>query len=278
MRTRPRGALIQIRIPIRCIDRGTVLASHARVVIRSSGQRATPLITSSLTLRFSKSGSPTIERLYRTHWLSSELSQRKRERLAEKASCAPEPQAGMPICNRPIGALQNRGRRRVIRVGCVVRPRLSHVRFAPKAIGLLRHREWARWVRTGREQPQQKLRLLDHLVGALLEMDRHVEAERVRSLEVRASRLHGLSKPGFVRRITKRSCSIKPRRITIALNAHFWPPRQSVVRSGIAKGPTRALLQGPGRSVRRPRGRKALMLLPRLREPIRSRDRSGACG
>jgi hypothetical protein len=42
------------------------------------------------TLRFSKSGSPTIERLYRTHWLSGELSQRKQERLAEKASRAPE--------------------------------------------------------------------------------------------------------------------------------------------------------------------------------------------
>jgi hypothetical protein len=42
------------------------------------------------TLRFSKSGTPTIERLYRTHWLSGELSHRKQERLAEKASRAPE--------------------------------------------------------------------------------------------------------------------------------------------------------------------------------------------
>ena len=41
-------------------------------------------------LRFSKSGNPTIEKLYRTHWLSAELSSRKRERLAEKASRAPE--------------------------------------------------------------------------------------------------------------------------------------------------------------------------------------------
>ncbi len=36
------------------------------------------------TLRFSKSGNPTIERLYRTHWVSPELSERKRERLTEK--------------------------------------------------------------------------------------------------------------------------------------------------------------------------------------------------
>lgn len=42
------------------------------------------------TLRFSRSGDPTIERLYRTHWISGELSEKKRERLAEKASRAPE--------------------------------------------------------------------------------------------------------------------------------------------------------------------------------------------
>jgi hypothetical protein len=41
-------------------------------------------------LRFSKSGDPTIERLYRTHWISGELSKGKRERLAAKASRAPE--------------------------------------------------------------------------------------------------------------------------------------------------------------------------------------------
>jgi hypothetical protein len=42
------------------------------------------------TLRFSKSGNPTIEKLYRTHWVSGELSKKKRERLAEKASRVPE--------------------------------------------------------------------------------------------------------------------------------------------------------------------------------------------
>jgi len=41
-------------------------------------------------LRFSRSGDATIERLYRTHWVSPELSEKKRERLAEKASRAPE--------------------------------------------------------------------------------------------------------------------------------------------------------------------------------------------
>lgn len=42
------------------------------------------------TLRFSRSGNPSIEEQYRTHWVSPELSERKRERLAEKASQAPD--------------------------------------------------------------------------------------------------------------------------------------------------------------------------------------------
>src|SRR5882724_891110 len=49
------------------------------------------------TLRFSKSGDPTIEKLYRTHWVSGELSERKRERVAEKAGRAPELVAIQPL-------------------------------------------------------------------------------------------------------------------------------------------------------------------------------------
>jgi hypothetical protein len=37
-------------------------------------------------LRFSKSGHPAIEALYRTHWVSPKWFARERERLAEKAS------------------------------------------------------------------------------------------------------------------------------------------------------------------------------------------------
>jgi hypothetical protein len=42
------------------------------------------------TLRFSRSGDPALEAAYRTHWLSPRLSERKRERLAEKASKPPD--------------------------------------------------------------------------------------------------------------------------------------------------------------------------------------------
>ena len=41
-------------------------------------------------LRFSKSGDREIERAYRTHWVSPELSERKRARMAERQSRPPE--------------------------------------------------------------------------------------------------------------------------------------------------------------------------------------------
>ena len=41
-------------------------------------------------LRFSKSGDPALEQRYRTHWVSGALSEKKRERLAEKTSRPPE--------------------------------------------------------------------------------------------------------------------------------------------------------------------------------------------
>ena len=55
--------------------------SETHYVARTAGRQR---------LRFSKSGNPDIERAYRTHWVSPELSERKRERLAQKASTPPE--------------------------------------------------------------------------------------------------------------------------------------------------------------------------------------------
>lgn len=56
-------------------------ASHTVYVARTPQRQ---------TLRFSRSGNPTIEASYRTHWVSPELSEKKRARLAEKASSTPE--------------------------------------------------------------------------------------------------------------------------------------------------------------------------------------------
>ncbi len=58
-----------------------LLASEAAYVARTPQRQ---------TLRFSRSGDPTIEQRYRTHWVLPALSEKKRERLAEKASRAPE--------------------------------------------------------------------------------------------------------------------------------------------------------------------------------------------
>ena len=73
-----------------------LLASQTKYVARSPlGQN----------LRFSQSGNPAIEVSYRTHWVSPELSEKKRERLAEKVSHAPELVVVQPtnagwICHR----------------------------------------------------------------------------------------------------------------------------------------------------------------------------------
>jgi hypothetical protein len=48
-------------------------------------------------LRFSTSGDPAIERAYRTHWVSSELSERERARLGERQSRPPDLVAVSPI-------------------------------------------------------------------------------------------------------------------------------------------------------------------------------------
>lgn len=65
-----------------------LIASEAHYVARTPRRQA---------LRFSRSGNPTIERSYRTHWVSPELSDKKRERLAEKASRAPELVVVLPL-------------------------------------------------------------------------------------------------------------------------------------------------------------------------------------
>jgi hypothetical protein len=61
-------------------DRG-LKPSETGYVARSRGRRP---------LRFSKSGNSEIERAYRTHWVSPELSEGKRERLAERQSRPPD--------------------------------------------------------------------------------------------------------------------------------------------------------------------------------------------
>jgi hypothetical protein len=77
--------LSKISTAMRCFRawarRRDLKPSETAYVARSRGRA---------TLRFSKSGNPSIERAYRTHWVSPRLSERKRERLAERHSKPPE--------------------------------------------------------------------------------------------------------------------------------------------------------------------------------------------
>jgi hypothetical protein len=63
-------------------------------------------------LQFSKSGAPEIERAYRTHWVSPELSAKKQARLAQQASKPPDLVVISPrrsftctACDRPCDGL-----------------------------------------------------------------------------------------------------------------------------------------------------------------------------
>jgi hypothetical protein len=61
---------------------GKGLVAHETAYVAGTPQRQ--------TLRFSESGEEAIEQLYRTHWLAADISERTRERLAEKASRPPD--------------------------------------------------------------------------------------------------------------------------------------------------------------------------------------------
>jgi hypothetical protein len=65
-----------------------LLASQTDYVARQPGRPA---------LRFSKSGDANIERQYRTHWVSPNLKEKARQRLAEKMSRPPELVAIIPL-------------------------------------------------------------------------------------------------------------------------------------------------------------------------------------
>jgi hypothetical protein len=58
-----------------------LVASETAYVARTPQRQA---------LRFSQGGDPAIEMLYRTHWISGDLPEKKRERLVEKANRPPE--------------------------------------------------------------------------------------------------------------------------------------------------------------------------------------------
>jgi hypothetical protein len=96
--------LSKITTAMRCFQiwarRRGLEPSETAYVARSRGRA---------TLRFSKSGNPSIERNYRTHWVSPRLSERKRERLAERHSKPPELLVISPIRDWTCAACEGTG-------------------------------------------------------------------------------------------------------------------------------------------------------------------------
>jgi hypothetical protein len=92
--------------------------SRAMLVLRSWAQREglEPSETAYVAhtrgrqaLRFSQSGDPTIERAYRTHWISPRLSERQRERLGQRQGKAPDLVVIWPIRDWACGACGGTG-------------------------------------------------------------------------------------------------------------------------------------------------------------------------
>jgi hypothetical protein len=100
------------------------------------------------TLRFSRSADPAIEASYRTHWVSPDLSEKKRERLAQQASRAPELVVILPLndewkCHRcggtgPLLVMENPG------PACLRCVGLDHLEYLPAGDALLTRRAKAK--------------------------------------------------------------------------------------------------------------------------------------
>ena len=81
LQTRPSRVLEAMKLLGAWAAAEGLVPSETEYMARAPGREA---------LRFSGGGDPSLERLYRTHWLSGALSPARRDRLAEKASRPPE--------------------------------------------------------------------------------------------------------------------------------------------------------------------------------------------
>ena len=134
------------------------------------------------TLRFSKSGGPTIEKLYRTHWISDELSQKRQERLVERASRAPELLVIQPLsdtwkCHRCSGTgdlliMESPG------PACLRCTGLDDLQFLPAGDALLTRRVKAKSARHAVVVRFSKSRRRYERQGLLVEPSALAEAQR----------------------------------------------------------------------------------------------------
>ncbi len=139
------------------------------------------------TLRFSQSGDTAIEAAYCTHWVSPELSEKKRERLAEKASRAPELVVVQPLhtewkCHRCGGAgdflmMEDAG------PACLRCVGLDDLEFLPAGDALLTRRAKARSARCAVVVRFSRARGRYERQGLLVEPGALADAQRSRNLD-----------------------------------------------------------------------------------------------
>lgn len=94
-------------------------------------------------LRFSASGDPAMERAYRTHWVSPELSEPKQERLAERLSRPPDLVAIMPLKEWTCSLCGGTGRLLLMedsRPVCLACADMDHLVFLPSGDATLSRR------------------------------------------------------------------------------------------------------------------------------------------
>jgi hypothetical protein len=133
------------------------------------------------TLRFSKSGNAGIERAYRTHWVSPQLSERKRERLAERHSKPPDLVVISPVRDWTCAACKGTGELLIMEESgplCLICADMGHLVFLPADDAALTRRAKAtstlsavvvRFSRTRKRYERQ---------GILVEEDALAAAER----------------------------------------------------------------------------------------------------
>lgn len=134
------------------------------------------------TLLFSRSGNPTVEAHYRTHWLAPALSEKKRERLAAQASKPPELVVIQPLndtwkCHRCGGTgnllvMENAG------PACLRCVGLDNLEFLPAGDALLTRRAKANSARSAVVVRFSRARKRYERQGLLVEPQALADAQR----------------------------------------------------------------------------------------------------
>ncbi len=138
-------------------------------------------------LQFSRAGNPAVEEQYRTHWISSELPAKQRERLAEKASRPPELVVILPLksdwtCHRCGGTgdfliMENPG------PACLRCAGLDDLEYLPAGDALLTRRAKAKSKRSAVVVKFSRSRKRYERRGVLVEAEALAEAEREIAVE-----------------------------------------------------------------------------------------------